>query len=126
MALLLSRRQTPKVKWRPEIFQQGDTFTVPAPYGGINLRSDITALAQNEARVLENWDTTSGQLVMRPGFDQYAEGMGSAEVKTLAAFVGYSAIAGLAATGGKIYEITDGTFDPGNPDIRKAVGGETR
>jgi len=119
MALLIRNSKMPEFKHRPHQFEQGRSITLPAPYGGINLRSDITALAQNEARVLENWDTTAGQLVMRQGFEQFAEGMGSGEVKTLAAFVGYSATALLAAANGKIYDATLGTYDPGNDTFTK-------
>src|SRR5688572_2743392 len=81
MGLLLSRRQAPKFKWRPDTFQQGKSFTLPAPYAGINLRDDITALKPNEARVLENWVPGTGALTFREGKTFHAGGMGTGEVK---------------------------------------------
>src|SRR5689334_5390377 len=106
MGLLMTRGKAPSFQWRPTQFQQGKSVTLPAPYGGLNLRGDITALAPNEARVLENWFPSAGQVEMRPGFDSHATGLGTGEVKTLAAFVGYSASKMLAAANGKIYDVT--------------------
>ena len=106
MALLISRGKKPQFKFRPQQFEQGASITLPAPYGGINLRSDITALAKNEARNLENWLPSAGQCELRPGFDGHATGIGSAEVKTLVPFVGYSSSKLIAAGGGKIYDAT--------------------
>lgn len=109
MALLLSRRKAPQVKWRPTQFEQGKSFTLPAPYGGLNLRDDITALKPNEARVLENWLPGTGQLKFRDGNAFHAAGMGAGEIKTLAAFVGFSASKLLAGADGRIFDVTDGT-----------------
>ena len=106
MALLTSRGKRPEFKWRPTTFEQGKSFTVPAPFGGLNLRDDITALKQNEARILENWLPTTGQLSIRPGYSAWATGMGTGEVKTLAAYFGYSASKMLAGANGKIYDAT--------------------
>jgi hypothetical protein len=107
MGLLVTRgRQRPQFKWRPTQFEQGASVTLPAPYGGINLRSDITAMAPNEARSLENWLPGAGQCDLRPGFTDWGTGVGSAEVKTLVPFVGYTASRLLAAGGGKIFNVT--------------------
>lgn len=106
MALLLRGRKSTPLMMRPTQYEQGASLSLPAPYGGINLRSDITALQPNEARVLENWFAGSGQLSLRPGFTQWATGLGSGEVKTLAPYVGYSASKLLAAANGKIYDVT--------------------
>lgn len=106
MALLLSRGQTPSFKWRPTQFEQGASFTLPAPYGGLNLRDDITALQPNEARVLENWFPGSGQVELRPGFAAHANSLGSGEVKTLATFSGYTASRLIACANGKQYNAT--------------------
>lgn len=84
---------------------QGRSITVPAPYGGLNLRDDITALKPNEARVLENWFPSSGQLSLRDGFSRHVGSMGSGEVKTLSAFVGYTSSKLLSAAGGNIYRV---------------------
>jgi hypothetical protein len=91
VTLLLRNGRAPQIKLRPTQFTQGRSITVPAPYGGLNLRDDITALKPNEARVLENWMATSGQLSIRPGFDRHVGSMGGGEVKTLASYIGQRA-----------------------------------
>ena len=119
MGLLLSRRPKAKFAWRPEKFEAGTSITLPAPFGGLNLRDDITALKPNEARILNNWFPTEGLLSVRPGNQFHAGGMGTGEVKTLAAFVGYSASALLAAADGRIFLVTDGTYEDGNDSYTK-------
>jgi hypothetical protein len=121
MALLLRNSRMPQIKHRPTQFEQGSSVTLPAPYGGINLRDDITALKKNEARILTNWFPTNGQLSVRPGSDFWVGGMGTGEVKTLASFVGYSASALLAAANGKIYDASSTTYDPGNDQYTKVL-----
>lgn len=108
MGMLMRRggAAPPQLQWRPQQFEQGKSLTLPAPYGGLNLRDDITALKLNEARILENWLPTSGQLHIRSGFSSHATGLGSGEVKTLASFVGYTASALLAGANGKIFDVT--------------------
>lgn len=91
---------------RPTQFEQGKSLTMPAPYAGLNLRSDITALQPNEARVLENWLPGSGQLSLRPGFTNHGTDLGSGEVKTLAAFVGYASSKLIACANEKFYDVT--------------------
>lgn len=105
MAFIANGRM-PQFKSRPTLFEQGASLSLPSPYGGLNFREDITALKPNEARVLENFFPASGVTSLRPGFEQYATGMGSGEVKTLAAFVGPSASKLIAATAGKIFDVT--------------------
>ncbi len=123
MALLLRNNALPKIKHRPSDFEQGRSFTLPAPYGGLNLRDDITALKPNEARVLENFFPGAGQCEMRPGFAKYAIGLGTGEVKTLAAFQGYSASKMLAGANGIIYDVTGGTYPSGNDQHTKVLLG---
>jgi len=106
MALLLGRGEKPTFKWRPQQWEQGASTTMPAPYGGINLRADITAMQPNEARVLENWLADSGYLYMRAGTEAHATGVGSGLVSTCAAFSGLTASHLLGASGGKIYNAT--------------------
>jgi hypothetical protein len=122
MGLLVSRgRKRPQFKWRPTQFEQGASVTLPAPYGGINLRSDITALAPYEARSLENWLPGAGQCDLRPGFGHHASGVGSAEVKTLVPFHGYTASKLIATGGGNIYDVTLGTQEDGNDTYTKVL-----
>jgi hypothetical protein len=105
VTLLIRNGRAPQIKLRPTQFNQGRSLTVPAPYGGLNLRDDITSLKPNEARVLENWFATSGQLSLRPGNARHVGSMGGGEVKTLAAYIGYSSNTLLAAAGGSIYRV---------------------
>lgn len=106
MALLLRNGRMPQIKLRPTQFEQGQTLTVPAPYGGLNLRDDITALKPNEARSLENWLPLTGQLSLRPGSAAFASGLGSGEVKTLAGFDYASASKLVAGANGKLYDVS--------------------
>lgn len=102
----LTRNRNTKFASIPTQYEQGKSLTLPAPYAGINLRSDITALQPNEARILENWFPGSGQLSLRPGYARWGTGMGSGEVKTLAAFVGYSSSKLIAGANEKLYDVT--------------------
>jgi len=119
MGLLLSRRQAPQFKWRPTQFEQGKSKTLPAPYGGINLRDDISALEPNEARVLNNLFPNEGSVEIKGGNAPHAVGMGTGEVKTLAGFVGFTTSSMLAGADGKIFDVTSATYDPGNDTFTK-------
>lgn len=121
MTLLRSRR--PKNPLQNTQFNQGKSITLPSPSGGINLRDDIGDMKPNEARVLENWLPTTGQMSFRPGKTHHAAGMGTGEVKTLAAFVGYSSSAMLAAANGKIYDVSSTTYDDSSRAESAAVPG---
>lgn len=104
MALLTRNANLKPFKMRPTQFDVGKSITLPAPYGGLNLRSDITALQPNEARVLENWFPGSGQLSLRPGYASFATGMGSGEIKTLATFAGLTTNKMIAGANGKLFD----------------------
>lgn len=106
MSILIRSGRLPDIKHRPHQFEQGETETLPAPYAGVNLRDDVTSLKQNEARVLENWISKSGNLGLRDGYSEHATGVGSATVGTLAAFSGLTAQKMIAAGGGAIYDVT--------------------
>ncbi len=62
----------------------GKPFTLPAPYNGINLRENRSALPADQARELCNWFPDSGELRPRKGWVAHASGIGTGEVKTLA------------------------------------------
>ena len=106
MALLLRNGRMPQIRPRPTKFEQGRSITVPAPYGGLNLRDDITSLKPNEARVLYNWFPGSGECRMRDGFAAHGTGVGSGEVKTLASFNGLTVARLVAGSGTKLYNVT--------------------
>lgn len=90
----------------PQRFDSGNSFAAPPPYGGINLRDDVSAIQPNQARFLDNWLPDSGALKVRPGFEGYATGVGSGEVKTLATFEGTSSEKMLAAANGDIFDVS--------------------
>ncbi|RPJ38983.1 MAG: hypothetical protein EHM35_03325, partial [Planctomycetaceae bacterium] len=123
MGLLMERgRKRAQFKWRQQAFEVGDTVTLPAPFGGLNLRDDITALKKNEARVLINFFPGSGLLEVRPGKARHASGLGATDdVKTLAGFVGYTASALLAGAAGRIWDVTAETHYPGNDTLTKVL-----
>lgn len=106
MALLIRNGGMPQFKYRPTQFQQGGSFSVPSPYGGLNLRDDITALKPNEARVLENFFPSSGTTTLRDGYEPFATDLGSGETKTLTAYVGPSSSKLLAGANGQIFDVT--------------------
>lgn len=119
MTLLRSRH--PKSELQKTQFNQGKSKTLPAPTGGLNLRDDISNLKPNEARILENWLPTTGLVQMRPGKTHHAGGLGIGEVKTLAAYVGYSSSKMLAACNGAIYDVTNATESDGNDIYTKVL-----
>lgn len=90
---------------------------MPAPYGGLNTRDDITALKINEARVLENWLPTDGQVSLRDGFVRHVGGMASGTVDTLASFYGLTSTAMLACGNSNIYEV---------PSVSANISGATK
>lgn len=104
----MGRTQRPAVQWKPTQFEQGQSVTLPAPYGGLNLRGDVTALGPNEARVLDNWVAGAGQLSLRPGFETFGTDLGSGEVKTLAGYFGLSSSKQIAGANGKLWNVTTG------------------
>lgn len=106
MGLLTSRGQRPSFKWRPTQFEQGSSRTLPAPYAGLNLRDDITAMKPNEARVLENWVANTGKLKLRDGYAEHATSVGSGDVPTLATYNGATSSKLIAASNGDIYDVT--------------------
>ena len=102
----LDRPLTRGFRNAPTRFDAGDTFAAPPPYGGINLRDDVSAIQPNQARFLDNWLPDSGALKVRPGFEAYASGVGSGEVETLTTFEGTGAEKMLAGANGDIFDVS--------------------
>lgn len=90
----------------PTQFSLGASAFAPAPYGGINLRDDVSALQPNQARFLDNWLADSGSLRLRNGVAAHASGIGTGEVKTLVAFEGTASEKLLAGGNGNIYDVS--------------------
>lgn len=100
----LDRPLTRGFRNAPIRFDAGNAVAVPPPYGGINLRDDVSAIQVNQARFLDNWLPDSGALKVRPGYQAHASDIGTGEVKTLATFEGTTAEVMLAAANGNIYD----------------------
>ena len=84
--------------------------TMPAPTGGWNTRDDIGNMPAADAQVLDNWIPDVASVKPRQGFAQFASGVGSGSVDTLATFVtNLGANKFIAVGGGSIYDITSGT-----------------
>jgi len=81
---------------------------MPAPIMGWNLRDDEDALNPLEATLLDNWTPGAGGCDKRGGTLEFASGMGSGDIDTLAAFKVGANDKFLAAGNGNIYDITAG------------------
>lgn len=102
----LDRPLTRGFRNAPTRFDAGNAFAAPPPYGGINLRDDVSSIQPNQARFLDNWLPDSGALKVRPGFENYATGAGSGEVETLATFEGTTSEKMLAAANGNVFDVS--------------------
>ena len=102
----LDRPLTRGMRNAPTRFDSGNSIPVPTPYGGINLRDDVSALLPNQARFLDNWLPDSGSLRVRPGFEAYASGVGAGEVKTLATFEGNTTEKMVAIGNGDMFDVS--------------------
>lgn len=86
----------------------------PAPTGGLNDLDPISAMDPNYLLECTNFYPDTGLLVVRPGFQEWATGLG-APVKTI---MSYSAVDGtfqrFAATDAGVFDITSPTSTPVN------------
>ena len=80
--------------------------SIPAPVGGWDTLLPLTAMPANHAIVLDNFTPQPGYVELRRGFIQWATGMGSYPVETLAQWGGPSANKLFAIANGKIYDVT--------------------
>lgn len=80
----------------------------PAPVGGWNARDPLSAMKPNEAFRLENWFPDASGLKARRGYTEFATGIGSGEVETLAEYNAGGARRLLAMGGGGVYDVTAG------------------
>jgi hypothetical protein len=87
------------------IATEGQSFTIPAPFKGLNTRDDFITLAADEARVLVNWLPDGPRCRVRPGKETHCD-TGAAKVSSLYAFYDATGTDFLAAAGGKIYDVT--------------------
>jgi hypothetical protein len=82
----------------------------PAPTGGWNTRDDVGNMPRKDAETLDNWVPDVNSVKPRKGYKQFASGVGTADVHTLATFVtSVGTNKFIAASGTSIYDISDGT-----------------
>jgi hypothetical protein len=81
--------------------------SIPAPVGGLQLKSGIAALKPNEALLLDNWFPKPGYVQVRGGYTSQATGIG-ALVGSLLEWAGPASRKFFAAKSTAIYEITAG------------------
>jgi hypothetical protein len=85
---------------------QARPTTLPAPVGGLNLLASPTAMAKNEALVMDNWFPEPYRVSLRKGYDSHKTGFASA-IDTLIPFHGGTGTNKLfAAAGTAIYDAT--------------------
>lgn len=77
---------------------------LPAPITGWNTRDALDAMDPTDAVILDNWYPDAGGLVVRNGFQQWATGIGTGQVQTLAEYNAGATRKLLAAGGGSIYD----------------------
>ena len=90
--------------------------TMPAPVGGINSLSSLSAMEPTDALYLKNIDATAYGLKVRPGYSEWANGYSGDEVKTIIPYKGTAEDGTedllLACTSVGIYDITSSTTTP--------------
>ena len=82
-----------------------DVKAIPAPVGGWNVRDALANMPEDHASILDNWFPQEGRVDSRPGYSEYATGLGG-NVETLAEYISGSARKFLAAANGKIWDIS--------------------
>lgn len=83
-------------------------ITIPSPSKGWNTVDSVTDIPPNMAITLDNFFPTTSNVVMREGYSSFATGMGSSNVDSLFELRGAGITKLIAATDGKIYDVTSG------------------
>jgi len=91
-------------------FRTSTRSPTPAPIGGWNTRDEVGNMPVQDAEILDNWIPDVNSVKPRKGFEQFASGVGSGDVHTLAIFVTSTGTNQFLAVGDRtIYDITIGT-----------------
>lgn len=77
----------------------------PSPVGGWNARDSLDDMPEDHAVILDNWFPSTGKVVLRSGYDDYANTLGG-NVETLAEFHAGATRKFLAAANGNIWDIS--------------------
>lgn len=80
--------------------------SIQAPVGGWNTRSALHGMDPRDAVLLDNWFPTVETVDLRNGFEEYATGVGGADVETLLEYHSGSTRKFIAAGGGALYDIS--------------------
>lgn len=81
----------------------------PSPTGGWNARDEIGSMRPEDAQELINWFPLQSNVVTRPGYTQLCDTATGTQVLRLIAHEVNATKKLLAATGGKIYEVSTGS-----------------
>lgn len=85
---------------------------IPSPYTGWNTRDALTAMAPTDAVVMDNYFPDSGAVRVRKGSDDYASGLGSGAVETLAQYYHGTTRKFIGACSGSVLDLTGGGSSP--------------
>jgi len=78
---------------------------IAAPVGGWNVKDALADMPEDHASILDNWFPGVGRVDIRPGYTEYATGLGG-NVETLAEFINGSARTFLGFANNKIWNIS--------------------
>lgn len=78
----------------------------PSPIGGWNTQDSLDQMDVKDAVELENWFPTVGRVISRKGFEEYATGLGTGNVETLAEYNAVTTRKLIAAANNNIYDVS--------------------
>lgn len=78
----------------------------PSPVGGWNKFDSLDQMDEKDAVELENWFPDVGKVVSRKGFEEYATGLGSGAVETLAEYNAGTTRKMIACANNAIYDVS--------------------
>jgi hypothetical protein len=78
---------------------------IPSPYKGWNTKDSLADMGEQYAILLDNWFPSEGRVEIRPGYTEYATGLGG-NVETLAEYEYSTARVFLAAANGSFFNVS--------------------
>lgn len=90
---------------RPTLTKVG-AATLAAPVKGWNAKDPLADMEDGYAVILDNWFPRTANVVLRNGYRQWATGLGSGNVDTLAEFGGLASNKLIAGANLKIYDVS--------------------
>jgi hypothetical protein len=89
----------------PQRQQLAQTFTVPAPVGGVNARDALANMPPTDAILMDNWFCYPSYIAVRNGSLTWSTGLTSA-VNTVMAYTGVSSNKVFAVAGANLFDCT--------------------